>query len=457
MRFKSLVCVAVLFGVVSLFAQATTEPKPAPAPASSPEAAPAPAPAPEAAPAPAPVVAPAPAPAPVAVAAPAPAPAPKCDKPAGIQTTFYGMGMIRLREIVYSNTRIDGKKENATDYQDKLAYKIGVKVKVNEEVSGQFEIGNDWYATETIDAINSGNLVSLSRASQKRDFVTPYFSLAYMKWNPGCLFMDAGIIPVPGSSLLDLIGNGMLWGAGSGHAYQMAAHIPWGVITNFSIPGVRLGVPILKDDFKLGINVTSTVLEERAVKVDTNALNNSSTIMIMADVPMSSGSLTVKPTFIINLNRFYRDSGNLNPAFKNKTDNEIGIGLEAGYKFSDAACLRLGYGYAHMANKNSKLPTDLIIDETGMNGNIGTTIAMGPGKFDFDFNLSSDANDNTVIKPADARVLYPFVDVKYGWAVNKNFTIMPRTRLFFTRAAHIDATYHTKFYTWPEIMLFGTF
>ena len=30
MRFKSLVCVAVLFGVVSLFAQATTEPKSGP-------------------------------------------------------------------------------------------------------------------------------------------------------------------------------------------------------------------------------------------------------------------------------------------------------------------------------------------------------------------------------------------------------------------------------------------
>ena len=285
MRFKSLVCVAVLFGVVSLFAQATTEPNPAPA-APAPEVAPAPeaAPAPVAAPAPEPVV----------------APAPKPDKPAGIQTTFYGMGMFRLREVVYSNSRKDGGTESATDYQDKLAYKVGVKVKVNDQVSGQFEIGNDWYACETVDAINKGNLYNSHRD------IYPYFSLAFMKWNPGCLFMDVGIIPVPGSSLLDLIGNGMLWGKSAGNAYQQAAHIPWGVITNFSVPGVRLGVPILKDEFKLGINITSTVLEERKVtaKVDSLFQKNNSTIMIMADFPMSSGALTVKPTFIINLNRF---------------------------------------------------------------------------------------------------------------------------------------------------------
>ncbi|MGA2507967.1 MAG: hypothetical protein ABSF80_10875 [Chitinispirillaceae bacterium] len=467
MRFKSLVCVAVLFGVVSLFAQATTEPNPAPAPATAPEAtpAPAPAPAPEAAPAPtpapAPEVAPAPAPAPAPVAAPAPAPAPAaapkcCDKPAGIQATFYGMGMFRLREVVYSNSRKDGGTESATDYQDKLAYKIGVKVKVNEEVSGQFEIGNDWYATETVDAINYGNLVSSSTTGTHRDY-NPYFSLAYMKWNPGCLFMDVGIIPMPGTSLLDLIGNGMIWGATSGHAYQMAAHIPWGVITNFSIPGVRLGVPILKDDFKLGINVTSTVLQERKVvpKVDSLFQKNNSCIMLMADVPMSSGALTVKPTFLINLNRFYKDSILID--MRNKKDNEIGAGLEMGYKISDDACLRLGFGYAHMANTNTWSAGETVVNETGMNGDIGTTIAMGPGKLDFDFDLSTDANNNKVIGTDSARVLYPFVDVKYGWAVNKNFIIMPRTRLFFTRPAKSDAVYKSKFYTWPEIMLFGTF
>ena len=57
----------------------------------------------------------------------------------------------------------------------------------------------------------------------------------------------------------------------------------------------------------------------------------------------------------------------------------------------------------------------------------------------------------------DSRVFFPFVDLKYGWEVNKNFTIMPRTRLFFTRMAKNDPAVMTKFAAWPEILIFGTF
>jgi hypothetical protein len=433
MRFNFLVSAAVLCSAAWLFAQETKEPAPAADQEMTTDAVPAP----EAAPAPAPAPEPAPAP----VVAPAPA-------PAGIQATFYGLGMTRIREIVYSNSRKDGGTESATDFQYKLAYKVGVKVKVNEEVSGQFEIGNDWYACETIDATKKGNLYNT------RLNLYPYFSLAYMKWNPGCMYMDVGIIPVGGSSLLDLIGNGMLWGANSGSAYKMAAHIPWGVITNFSVPGMRIGMPILKDEFKLGIDVTSTILEERGMvaKIPDSLVHKNSAIMVMVDFPMSTGALTLKPTLIMNFNRFYNDS--LKPStFNNKSDNELGAGLEVGYKINPSACVRGGVGYAQMSNENSRLSTDPAIDEQGMNGNIGATLKYGPGKIDVDFNISTDENK----KITDSRVAYPFVDLKYGWAVNKNFIIMPRTRLFFTTPAKNDATYKSKFYMWPEVMLFGTF
>jgi hypothetical protein len=32
----------------------------------------------------------------------------------------------------------------------------------------------------------------------------------------------------------------------------------WGIITNFSLPGIRLGIPLLKEDFKLGIEITNS-------------------------------------------------------------------------------------------------------------------------------------------------------------------------------------------------------
>jgi hypothetical protein len=434
MRLKVLMCVAMLAGAVSLFGQETKSD-------TSQSAAPVVAPSPEAAPAPAPAPAPEVAPVPAAVPAPVVSQAPE-----GIKTTFYGMAMYRFRWIAYANYRKDQGIETATDYQNKLAYKAGVKVKVNDEVSGQFEAGNDWYGTESVEAVNKGNFLNSHRD------IYPYFSLAYMKWNPGCFFIDVGIIPVPGSSLLDLIGTGFSAAdINSGTAYQKAAHTSWGIITNFSLPGARLGMPILKEDFKLGVELVTSVLEERTVTamIPDSLRDNNSGIMLMAGIPMSTGLLTLKPSVIINFSRFYRDSASV----KDKADNEYGLGVEAGYKVSSAACVRLGLGYAHMANKNSRLPAQAEFDEEGVDGNIGTTLALGPGKLDCDFTLSTDENS----KAGVSRAYYPFVDVKYGWAVNKNFTIKPRTRLFFTRAAKNDSKYVTKFVTWPEIILYGEF
>lgn len=431
------ICAALLVSTASLLAQeAATDTAQPPAV----EAAPAPE------TAPAPEVAPPPAPEPALVVVPAPAQAP--DKE-GIKATFYGMAMYRFRWIAYANFRKDDGIESANDYQNKLAYKAGVKVKVNDEVSGQFEAGNDWYGTETVEAVAKGNFLGSHRD------IYPYFSLAYIQWNPCCFFVDVGIIPVPGSSMLDLIGSGFAADKESGTAYQKAAHTSWGIITNFSLPGFRLGVPILKDEFKLGVEIVTSVLEERGVaaRIPDSLLKNNSGVMLMADFPMSTGSLTVKPSFIVNFNRFYRDSGNSAVNIKDKADHEYGFGVEAGYKVSSAACVRLGLGYARMSNENSRLPAQAAFDEEGVDGNIGTTLVLGPGKLNFDFSLSTDENNNL----GDSRVYYPFVDLKYGWEVNRNFTILPRTRLFFTRAAENDGRYITKFTTWPEIIIFGSF
>ena len=143
---------------------------------------------------------------------------------------MYGMGMIRLREIVYTNYLNNGRKESATDYQNKLAYKIGVKVKVNRKFRASLK------------SATTGMRQRPLMLSTMVTFITsvkifiPYFSLAYMKWNPGCMFMDVGIIPVAGSSLMDLIGNSMLNCSNNaiaaspyypGGAYRAAAHIPW--------------------------------------------------------------------------------------------------------------------------------------------------------------------------------------------------------------------------------------
>ena len=55
--------------------------------------------------------------------------------------------------------------------------------------------------------------------------------------------------------------------------------------------------------------------------------------------------------------------------------------------------------------------------------------------------------------------VYPFLDFKYGWAVNKNFVICPRIRFFMgeSQAATAIRPYDTRLTTRPELIFTGVF
>ena len=457
---SSLMCVLFLCGVV-LAADSTSAKAPAAAPAPAVEKA-ARAPAAEA---PAPAAEPAPAPAPV-VETPAPAPvvAPKPAAPSGIQLTWYGMAMLRLREEIITNWLATKDREEKATFSYQIAYKLGLKVKPNDQTLIQFELGNDWYATEEAYGI-PGNYY------QKRNPLTPWFCLAYAQWDPGYLHLQAGIIPVRGTPLMDLLGVSILLN----RTYKMAAHLPWGVVTNFSQTGLRLGAPILKgekaEDFNIGVDLMSAVLEQRQILagIDTMKLNPIA-VEFLLEVPMTVAGLNLTPQAFIVPNRSYNRS-------TGKSDLEFGAGFDLGYKVNPDIVLRGGFGYARNSNLNSyknadgtyNMMYDVIPDPTvsktdtinskldnvgfdrwGTNLNVGTTIALGPGKLDLDFNLSNEQNscDTTV------NDWYPFVDVKYGWALTKNFILMPRVR-FFMVAPHVK--YDFKETTRPELIFTGVF
>ena len=76
------------------------------------------------------------------------------------------------------------------------------------------------------------------------------------------------------------------------------------------------------------------------------------------------------------------------------------------------------------------------------------TIKLGSGKLDIELRIGSQEDKEL----DDNLTLYPFVDLKYGWAVNKYFVITPRVRLFVSAAEN-----NTTIATRPEIMFTGSF
>jgi hypothetical protein len=441
-------CMLFLYGIV-LSADTTSAANPAAAPA----AAPAPASAPE------PAVTPAPAPAPAPVAeqpAPAPAPAPKAAAaPAGPSVIWSGMAMLRLREEVIQNKLKSGVKQTLITYSNRIAYKLGAKIKANDEVSFQFDIGNDWYATEEYQGM-PGNYYG-----KRNPLDYPFFDLAYVQWDPGCMHVLAGVIPVKGSYAMDLIGVSILFNK----IYKMAAHIPWGVVTNFSQTGLRIGAPILKDDFKLGVDLTTGIIQQRKSGVLPDlTVYSKSAVELLLDVPISYDAFTACPQLVLIPNRSWN-------RINDKTDMELALGTDLGYKINSGVTIRAGFGFAKNSNDNSYDPKnpignwervapldptnkDTVLvkprERTGINLGAGTTIKLGPGKLDFDFNYSKDKDDkDTTVDDA-----YPFVDLKYGYPLNKNFIVMPRVRLFFSQP---HTTYSSMLTAWPELMIFGTF
>lgn len=364
--------------------------------------------------------------------------------------TWYGMAMLRLREEIVTNSRTGGTNEESATYSNQIGYKIGAKVKPNEQVSLQFELGNDWYGIEEVKGI-PGNYLG------KRNPLTPWFSLACVQWDPGYMHMVAGIIPVKGSALMDMLGVSIVYNK----MYARASHLQWGVLTNFSQTGLRIGAPVLKDEFKLGVELMSAVIEQRPAVLGIDSMNlNASAVEFLLEVPMSSGAITATPQIFLIPDRSYNK-------MTGKGDMELGAGADLGYKLSDAVSFRAGVAYAQNSNKNSYGPNDTILtdpfntasaktrdtvmyERSGINVTLGGSAKLGPGKLDADFNLSTDKNAQN----ANVDDRYSFVDLKYGWAVNKNFIIMPRVRLFI---AMPKVTYDSKLTTRPELILNGTF
>jgi|GEM_PF-611267 hypothetical protein len=439
---------------------------PEPAAAVAPEKA-APAPAAEEAPAPAPVtetpaaeketkVGHAPAPASKAAATPSK----ECKAPAGPNLTWSGLAMFRLREEIVTNYRTTGVREEKATYSNQIAYHLGVKAKPNDQVLLQFDIGNDWYATEEVEGL-PGNYWT------KRNPMTPWFDLAYAQWDPGFMHIQAGIIPVAGTPLMDLLGVSIFFG----RDYKNAAHIPWGVVTNFSQTGLRIGAPIVnKGPVSFGVDVMSAVLEMRQIGtgLDTMKLNPLA-VEFELEAPLTISRFSLLPQAFITPNRSYNLA-------TGGSDIEFGAGFNLGYKLDKGISFRAGFGYARNSNRNSygknnvifdsygdpfsvvSAPTDSVnivhdsvkFDRWGTNLNVGTTVALGPGKLDFDFNLSNEQD----MYNANVDNWFPFFDLKYGWALNKHFIVMPRVRLFFTEP---KKGYNNQCKTRPEIIFTGVF
>ena len=375
----------------------------------------------------------------------------------GMPVTWYGMAMFRFRDdILSTQTTADlDADDNTLSYQ--LGYKIGVKATPTKDVLVQFELGNDWYGTDVATGI-PGNFFSPLPQIPYRDAATPFFDLAYAQWNPGYMHIAAGIIPVGGNALMDLLGESII----NNKSYEYTAFIPWGVVTNFSQTGLKIGVPIVSGPVNVGVNAMTTMFQwvpSPAIPLTDDMVTNHPAIEYLLEVPITAGGFRATPQGFIIPDRSY------NPV-TSEGDPELGIGLDLGYKICSDVSLRGSFGYAQNSNSNSYqngemveanpvtepgvMTLDTQYNYRGANVNLGTTVMIGPGKFDFDFNMSTNINKDNALDNGN----FWFYDLKYAIFLSKNYSICPRIRVFYE---HPETGLNYLELTRPELIFTGTF
>jgi len=358
--------------------------------------------------------------------------------PENFSFTPYGMAQYRLR-YDFLSVKDDGKSTSSGNYSNTIGYKVGLKALINSQVDFQFEIGNDWSSTEAVSVDNSN-------ITNHRTYLYPYFSLAFVRWDPGYMHIQAGRIPIKGTPVTDILGVSVQRSnSGKTIRYESCSHQPWATSTNGTMDGLRIGAPISKKEFKLEVELFTTVITQRTAPLSEDFMKNADGVMIMMEFPMSYKGLTLLPQFIAIPYRKY-------DKIAKEKDHELMGGLQGDIKINQAFSLRFGYGFAVFYQNvlsDSSSVKDEAVRQVGMNGGVGSSLELGPGKLDLDLKIGSDDDRKT----KKDKQIFPYIETLYTWNLNKHFSIKPRLRIFITTTETEKTTVKSR----PELIFNGSF
>jgi hypothetical protein len=333
---------------------------------------------------------------------------------AGLDAEPYGAVQYRFRERVHTvSDQSDSSNTNA-DYFNLFSWRAGLRVKANDQLSLQLQIGNDWNAGDNINW-RANNMPRARVESQNL-----YVHIASFKWNPGLLYIEGGVVALNSNGTLDLLERSINYGN-----YGGAGFYGWSSVANSSMLGIRLGAPIIEGDVKLGVELFQTVIQEREQSRGARGEldPNPAAVMFLLTSPVEAvdGALKATPEFTMVINRNY------NSALK-AGDNEILFGLSASYKINDAVTANVSGGNGSVNNRKTERIQANLYDNAGLLACAGAVVLAGPGTVQIDFKYNSNENKYR----QRSRIDYLYTDLRYGWEVYDKFTIMPRYRNYLT-------------------------
>ena len=392
---------------------------------------------------------------------------------AELEVKPYGSASYRYRGRMWSASDNDNNSASTWDHMNLVSWFAGLRAKVDDQLSLQFQIGNDWLFGESVSwAANNplwGRLVPNPHLSNSNSLNNMRVSLAYARWNPGYLYMDVGVIPLVSNGALDLLEKSLNTGS-----YNETIFLGWFPQTNNGFMAMKLGAPVLKDDIKMAAELTVSVIDPRLqflttpgdMALDPNgSKSNPSSFFLMFNLPVTAGNIRVTPELVGVVNRNYNrelETG----------DHEIIGGLSAGYKVNNAVSVSLFGGYGNVSNDKSKvgaygmagagrrsldtLPVSAY-NSVGMQFGAGTSMKTGPGVFAADVKYGNSYNDKTKETKIMTNISNFQADARYTLNLHPRFTIMPRWWVCVTTYDEDRGGVKTKIENRPELVIGGSF
>ncbi|MCL2688924.1 MAG: hypothetical protein FWE57_03625 [Chitinispirillia bacterium] len=395
---------------------------------------------------------------------------------AELEVKPYGSASYRYRGRIWNASDNDDNSASTWDHSNLVSWFVGLRAKVDDQLSLQFQIGNDWLFGENVSWAGNnplwGRLVPNTHPSNSTALNNMKVSLAYARWNPGYLYMDVGVIPVAGNGTLDLLEKSLNTGS-----YNEASFLGWFPQTNNSLMAMRLGVPVLKDDIKMAAEMVVSVIDPRTqilttvgdMALDPNgSKSNPSSFFLMFNFPAAVGDFRVTPELVGIVNRNYNRE-------LEKGDHEILGGLSANYKVNNAVSVSMFGGYGTVSNDKSKVGaygmagagrrsldtlTVSAYNSVGMVFGAGTAVRTAPGLFAADIKYGKSYNDKTEQTKIMTDINNYQADARYTFNVHPRFTIMPRWWICVTtydKDRNNGNTVKTKIENRPELVIGGSF
>lgn len=336
---------------------------------------------------------------------------------AGVEVTPYGNAHYRLRaQHNHLTNEVLGSDESfgTLDYSNRFCWRIGWKAKVDNQLSLQFQVGNDWAATEGV------TWVANNSPRARVGYQNLYVHLAFFRWDPGYMFAEAGVVPLNSNGTLDLLESSLVR---SGD-YGEAALNGW-VDVNSSLMGLKLGVPIIKGDVKVGAELFQSVIDARTQPLGETTVTappaNPASALVVFTLPVEAGDLKITPEVTAVLNRHFSTA-------TESADHEVLAGLSAGYKISGGASANIALAYGANSNDNSRTDIEPLVRNSGMIFIAGGAVKAGPGSVMAEVKYSSAEDTETAGSKRD----YLYTDLRYGWKLHDRVTVTPRWRTYST-------------------------